>query len=97
MPKNKTKKKREDKLPIAIVSLVINGLVMPGLGSIIGSKTKEGILQLSIFFGSIIVGISLMLTLVGMIHGLILIIFGTLAAWIWAMVTGIILIQEASN
>lgn len=98
MVRQKRKKlKKSDRVPISIVSLIINMLILPGLGSIIGGKIKEGIWQLILFIGSIAIGILLIISIVGIIPGILLIIFGALAAWIWALISGIQLVQEASR
>jgi TM2 domain-containing membrane protein YozV len=78
-----TKRKKKSNLPLAIVALILNILIIPGLGSIIGGKTKAGIWQLIIavigaFLSLIIIGIPILI-----------------AAWIWGILTGIKLIQEA--
>ncbi|MBS3146023.1 hypothetical protein J4414_04445 [Candidatus Woesearchaeota archaeon] len=68
---------------IAIAALLLNILVFPGLGTIIGGRTTEGIYQIVLF----IAGIALSFILVG-----IPIVIGV---WIWALVSGIQLIKEA--
>jgi TM2 domain-containing membrane protein YozV len=77
------KGKRPDKT-IAIIALLLNVLVIPGLGSLIGGKTKAGIWQL-------------ILAVIGGLLSIILIGIPILvAAWIWGLVTGINLIQESN-
>lgn len=68
---------------LAIVALLLNILVLPGLGSIIGGRTKEGVIQLVLF----IVGIPLSFILIGLP-----LMFGM---WIWAIVTGVQIVKEA--
>jgi TM2 domain-containing membrane protein YozV len=68
---------------LAIVCLLLNIIILPGLGSLIGNKKKQGILQLILF----VLGIPLSLILIG--------IPMILGAWIWAIVTGINLIKES--
>ena len=70
---------------IAILSLILNILILPGLGSLIGGKITAGILQL-IFS---LIGLVLTLTLIGAVIGIPLMI----AMWIWALITGIQLIK----
>ena len=77
-------KKKPDQA-MAIVALVLNILVLPGLGSLIGGKTKAGIWQLVL----VVVGIPLSIVIIG--------IPMILAGWIWGIVTGVQLVQEASN
>lgn len=78
-------KKKSTKISqnLAIVCLLLNILILPGLGSLIGSKTKEGIIQLVLFF----VGVLLTLILIG--------IPIVIAAWVWGIVTGVQLINES--
>lgn len=84
MAKNKIKKPSQG---IAIAGLLLNILILPGLGSLIGGKISSGVLQL-IFS---LIGLGLTLTIIGAIIGIPLMI----AMWIWALVTGIKLISEA--
>ncbi len=75
--------KKKPSQGIAIVALILNILVLPGLGSIIGGRTRDGIIQLVLF----LVGIPLSLILVG--------IPLVIAMWIWGIVTGVQLVKEA--
>jgi len=84
--------KKSDKT-LQIIGLIINILVLPGLGSIIGGRMKEGIWQLAILFGSFVVGVILTITIVGAVIGIPLMVLGPIAAWIWALVTGIQMVQ----
>ncbi len=68
---------------IAIAALLLNILILPGLGSIIGGRTKEGVIQLVLF----LVGIPLSIILVG--------IPLMIAMWIWGIVTGVQLVKES--
>lgn len=70
---------------LAIASLILNILILPGLGSLIGGKKKEGIWQLVLA----LVGIPLSLVLIG--------IPMIIAAWIWGLVTGIQMIKESAK
>jgi|SRR3989344_664400 len=79
-PKTHHKKSNKN---IAIIALLLNVLVVPGLGSLIAGKIKVGIWQL-------------ILAVVGALLSLIIIGIPILiAAWIWGLVTGINLVQEA--
>lgn len=70
---------------MAIACLLLNILIIPGLGSLLGGKKKEGTWQL-------------VLALVGFVLSFILIGFPVIiAAWIWGLVTGINLVQEADK
>ena len=79
----------EDKIEknMAIVGLVLNVIILPGLGTLIGGGSKyrtQGIWQLIVA----IVSIPLMLLVIGF--------FSWAAMWIWALITGIKMIQESS-
>lgn len=84
----------ETDMTLAIVGFIINIVLIPGLGSIIGGRTKEGIWQLIILFGSILLGILLVLTVVGALIGIPLLFGGPLAAWIWGIITGVDMIKH---
>lgn len=79
-------KKKKIGQGIAVASLLLNVLILPGLGSIIGGRTKKGIYQIVLT----IIGIPL-LFLFGL--GAILII----GAWIWGLVTGIKIVKESDR
>lgn len=83
--KKQNKKKKEKKISetFAIVCLLLNVLVIPGLGSLIANKKREGIWQLVLS----IVGFPLVFVLVGFP-----ILIG---AWIWGLITGVQLIKES--
>ena len=69
-------------MTIAIVALILN-IIVAGLGSLIGGKTKEGVWQVIL----LIIGAILSTIVIGIP---ILIV-----AWIWGIVTGVQLIQGA--
>ena len=71
---------------IAILGLIINILIAPGLGTFINRKTADGLWQLILFFVGML---SLPLTLVGGI----LMIF---TAWLWALISSIRILQTAN-
>ena len=79
--KKKTKKKVSQGL--AIAALLINVLLIPGLGTIIAGRKSEGLFQLIL----LIIGIALSFFLIG--------IPIVILCWIWGLVTGIQLIKEA--
>lgn len=70
---------------LAIVCLLLNVLLLPGLGSLIGGKKKEGIWQLVL----VVISIPLAIILVGFLTGL--------AAWIWGIITGVQIVKEADK
>ena len=66
---------------LAIAGLILNIIVLPGLGTIVAGKTKTGVIQLVLF----IIGIPLALILIG--------IPLMIAMWIWALVSSIQIIK----
>ncbi len=80
-------KKRRKKVSqeLAIVCLILNIIILPGLGTLIGRKTKTGIWQLILFGG----GVALLIVVIG--------IPMIIAAWIWGIVSGVKLIQESEK
>jgi len=72
---------------IAYVGLLLNILIIPGLGSIVGRRNKVGALQLILS----IIGIILTMTGTGAITGIPV----YLATWIWGILTGVSMLQEA--
>ena len=81
------KKSMKPSQGIAIAGLLINVLVLPGLGSIIAGKNNPGITQLVLT----LVAVVLDFTIIGLVIGIPL----GIAVWIWALVTGIELVKEA--
>lgn len=77
-------KSSKKNLGLAIVSLILNILIFPGLGTLVAGKTKTGVWQVVLA----VVGAILSFVLIGIP------IF--VAAWIWGLITGIKLIQEAN-
>jgi TM2 domain-containing membrane protein YozV len=70
---------------LAIVCLLLNILIIPGLGSLIGKRTKAGIWQIVLF----VIGIPLCFVIIGF--------FVILASWIWSLITGIDIIKKAKK
>ncbi|MEK6878020.1 MAG: hypothetical protein AABY22_00350 [Nanoarchaeota archaeon] len=78
-----SKGKKKVSQGLAIVALLLNILILPGLGSLIGGRTRTGIIQLIL----VVVSIPLLFILVG--------IPLLIAVWIWALITGIQIIKGA--
>ena len=80
----------------AIAGLIVN-LFFPGIGSLIGGRTKTGIWQLVLLVLSwVLVFGGVFLSLLGSVLSL-LIILGwvvSIGNWIWALVTGIQMVKE---
>jgi hypothetical protein len=72
---------------IAIVGLVLNILVWPGLGSLVGGRS-EGWAQGFLFLLGLLLTMTLILALVG--------IPLMIGMWVWAIVTGINLVKAAA-
>lgn len=67
----------------AILGLVLNIVVLPGVGTLVGGRTNEGVIQLVLF----LVGIPLIFVLVGVPL--------MIGMWIWALITGIDMVNKA--
>ena len=77
------KKSKKISPSIAILALLLNILLIPGVGSLVGGRTTAGVWQLILF----LVGIPLSFVIVGIpMIGI---------AWIWGLVTGIQIVKEA--
>jgi hypothetical protein len=86
----------------AASSLLINAIIMPGLGTLIGGKIKEGLIQLFVLFlgGLVIIFIGILLGVISPIAGSILAVLGGLmviASWIWGIVSGALLVRAAAK
>jgi len=79
--KSSSRKKRPSQ-GIAIAALILNILIFPGLGTLVGGRTKTGLWQLILA----IISLPLMFILIG--------IPLFIGVWIWGLVTGIQLIKE---
>ena len=95
--KAKVQSKKGVSEALAIVCLILNILILPGLGSLIAGKTKEGIWQIVLVAGGLILGLLFTLTLIGTIIGIPLMIGGPVAGWIWGIVTGVRIIKESEK
>jgi hypothetical protein len=78
---------------LSIVGLIVN-LLVPGLGSIIGGKIHSGIWQLILLIAGPILGILFTATGIGAIIGIPLLLLSPIVAWIWALITGIMMVAE---
>ncbi len=86
----------------AVAALILNILILPGLGTVIFGKTKTGIFQLIMA----IAGFLLIFPLVTfgknnpdkttfLLIGILLILSLMITAWVWGLVTGIKLIKKS--
>lgn len=94
------KEDKEKAKTLAILALILNLIILPGVGSIVGGRVKTGIWQIALSVGGIVIiimGAILTATILLAIIGIPLIVIGALmpaAAWIWGLVTGIQLLSE---
>lgn len=73
---------------IAIVALLLNLLILPGLGSLIGSRFREGTWQVILS----VIGFILFFSYPGVINLGTPVLF---VAWVWGIITGVILLQKS--
>lgn len=76
-------------LGLAIAALVVNVVVWPGLGTMIGGRIGLGLGQGFLMLGGILLIFTILL--------IPLAIVAMIGAWVWALVTGIQLIQAAQG
>ncbi len=90
---HKDVKKDNTSMGLAVISLILNFLVIPGLGSLIGGKTKAGVWQIILFFIGAIGTYTYYLPQFYYYYAA----FGVLMliSWIWGIVTGTRMIQSA--
>lgn len=81
--------KENKHLGLAIVALLLNVLLIPGLGTLIGGKIKTGIIQMSLM----VLGVIFIFTIIGIVIGVPLV----LGTWIWGIASGVQLIQKAAQ
>jgi len=91
----KKKKVKKPSQGIAIAALILNIIVLPGVGSLVGGRTREGVWQLVLFcLGAFLSVLSLFGALLfAILIGIPLFI----ASWIWGLVTGIQLIKDSQK
>lgn len=76
---------------IAIIALILNLLVLPGLGSLIGGKTRQAAIQIALMLcGIILLTFDLSLLTFRFIAAILI-----AGAWLWALVTSIIILKHA--
>ncbi len=73
---------------LALAGLILNILVLPGLGTLVAGETKTGTWQIILMVVSVILDF----TLIGMIIGIPL----GIGVWIWALVSSINIIKQAT-
>ncbi len=92
--------KSKPSMAIAIVALLIN-VFIPGLGTIIGGKLKNGLFQLLLLWlgGIMLAFVGFALAAASPIAGLVITMLGSLmvlTGWVWAIISGVFLIRNAS-
>lgn len=96
--KSKSKKAKHNiSENLAIVALILNIVILPGLGTLIGGKKNEGVWQLVLYLGGFILGLLFTLTIIGAIIGIPMMFGAPLAAWIWGIFSGVDLIKESEK
>ncbi len=102
MAAKKVSRSKSNKKPsegMALAGFIINIIILPGLGSIINEKIKEGVWQIIL----VIIGVILIIVGAVTLHSTIgwgllgLGITLVSAAWIWGLITGIRLVKESKR
>ncbi|MCD6572257.1 MAG: hypothetical protein J7K62_03195 [Thermoplasmata archaeon] len=81
-----SEKNKKPSQTIAVLSFLLNIFFVPGVGSLVGGRTVEGIMQLLLSF----MAISLFL-----LKRILIGITIYFIVWVWALVTGILIIKES--
>lgn len=89
IPMSKPESPHKPSMGIGITSLLLNILVFPGIGSMVGGKVQTGIIQMVLM----ILAIVLDFTLIGLLLGIPL----GISVWIWSLITSIKIIQESQK
>ena len=87
--------KKHKKKILAVIGLLLNNLILPGLGNFAKQRIKERIWQIALVVGGIFIGVLLTFTVIGSFIGVPLMIIVPLVAWIWGVMTGISMIKES--
>lgn len=91
--KRTTQARPRKSIGLAIISLILNVLILPGFGSLIAGRIRTGIWQIVLFLvGAFFVAVAIIYQ-----SAYYLLVLGLLciAALIWAIVTSVNLIREA--
>ncbi len=76
---------------IAIIALILNLLILPGLGSLIGGKTRQAAIQIALMLcGILLLTFDMSLLTLRFIAAILI-----AGAWLWALVTSIIILKHA--
>ncbi len=91
-PAVKSRRSRDVSMGLAIIALILNVIFVPGLGTLIAGKSRTGIWQVALLLvGAIFFSIAYIYEASVFYVGSLLMI----AAWMWGLITGVQLIQEA--
>ena len=96
------------RMVLAVAALLINAFLLPGLGTILGGRTRQGLLQLIMLVGGLMLGIAATILaipafFVSQILGLFLVFLVMVGAvmmiigWAWAVISGALLIRKANS
>ncbi|MBI2452083.1 hypothetical protein HYV50_03320 [Candidatus Pacearchaeota archaeon] len=86
--KKKFVKRQTDKTrTMAIIGLLLNILILPGVGTLIAGKTKEGIWQIVLS----VIGLIFYFATFGLFRIGVVFLF---VAWIWGLISGVKLIEK---
>ncbi len=94
--------KSKPSMAVAIIALFVNLFipVIAGLGTIIGGRIKHGIIQLLvIWLGVLVTFIGFFVAVASPMTGVLVAMLGSLmvlAGWVWAIISGVLIVREAS-
>ncbi len=89
-------------MAVAVIALLINILLIPGLGTIVGGRMKQGLVQLLLLWlgGIIVTFLGFFLVIASPMAGLVVAMLGSimvLSGWVWAIVSGVLIVRDASS
>ena len=91
-PRVRSQESRGISMGLAIIALILNVFFVPGLGTLIAGKSRTGIWQVALLLtGAIFFSIAYIYEMSIFYVGSLLMI----TAWIWGLIIGVQLIQEA--
>lgn len=79
---------------MSILALILNIVILPGLGSIVGGKTVNGVWQIILYLSGLLIGLCLLFNSFSSL-GIFFLIVLPLTGWVWGIVTGISLVRRA--
>ncbi len=93
---------RRPSMAVAVIALLLNVLLIPGLGTILGGRMKHGLFQLLVLWlgGIVVTFIGFFMAMASPMAGIVVAMLGSLmvlAGWVWAIISGVLIVRDASS